>query len=141
MRALPLLIAALLLLAGCGTEKGSVGDTLQARTISARLIDVDTRPGLVAVDVGLCNKHDAAVIAYHFQLVLSDGTKLHPSWRSSHSPGFETTRSECTRGWIEFGVPRNADVKELDYRYDGTDGSSQYNGGDNSEHDHFVWSL
>lgn len=126
-------------LGGCATERtGAVGDTLQAKTVSARLIEVE-HEGLYSVDVGVCNKQDAAIIAYHFQLVLDDGTKLHPAFATG-SQEFDGTRKGCAQGWIRYDVPKGATPKELDYRYDGTDGSSQYNGS-SQEHDHFVWEL
>ncbi len=126
-------------IAGLGTtRKGGIGDTLQAKTVSARLIEVDAH-AQYSVDVGVCNKQDAAIGVYDFKLVLSDGTKLHPAFKTG-SQEFDGTRKGCAQGWIRYDVPKGATPKELDYRYDGTDGSSQYNH-PTDEHDHFVWKL
>ena len=141
MRLLPLLLLAAVLVAGCGTtdRHGSVGDTLQAKTVSARLIEVDGH-GLYGVDVGVCNQQDAAIIPWHFQLVLADGRRLHPRYPDLEDNAFDGTRKGCARGWIRYDVPPGARPKELDYRYDGTDGTSQYTH-PSEEHDHFVWTL
>lgn len=140
MRLLPLLLVAAALLSGCTTErKGAVGDTLQARTVSARLIEIDAGDRY-SVDVGVCNRQDAAIIAWHFELVLDDGTRLHPAFATG-AHEFDVRRRGCGRGWIRYDVPHGATPTSLDYRYDGTDGSSPANGNDTTEHDHFVWSL
>lgn len=143
MRVLGLLLAAAAL-AGCGTTErsGGVGETLEARTVSAKLIDTDRGRGVYAVEVGLCNQRGQAVISWHFQLRLADGTMLHPLRpQRSHHPEFSVVRDGCKRGWIEYLLPRGASPEALEYRYDDTGSGSYRNAGDSSEHDHFVWTF
>jgi hypothetical protein len=124
------------------SRSGGVGDTLQAKTVSARLIEVKAGPQY-SVDVGVCNKQDAAIIAWDFQLVLDDGTKLHPAFATG-AHEFDGTREGCAQGWIRYDVPHGSKPEKLDYRYDGPNGRSQYQNrtsGGNQEHDRFSWSL
>jgi hypothetical protein len=138
MRVLATALVALAV-AGCGTaeREGTVGDTLEAGSITATL----ERARADAVRVHLCNRDGQAVIAYHFALKLDDGSEIRPTYvPGQFRDGFEPVRNGCERGWIGFSVPRGARAVQLEYRFDDTGHGGTYNR-DDGEHARFDWTL
>lgn len=132
MRMVLILVLAALLLAGCGKVErtGTVGDTLEAHDVSARLITVKTRVAgdrRFGADVAVCNQAgDVEVVPADFRLELADGRRFRPQYPQrifDAAEAFDGTRSGCERGWLVFKLPRGVSAKALGYRYENSLGA------------------